>query len=76
MMLNLSSHSKNKYMYGKCPKILNTLLFLFSHKMLVISAGIHRMLVRIANQEDPDQARGYQAFSMHNSAEHEIYPAQ
>ena len=30
--------------------------FLFSNKMLVIRAGIHKMLVRIANREDPDQA--------------------
>ena len=32
-----------------------TFLFLFSNKMLVIRAGIHIMLVRIANREDPDQ---------------------
>ena len=37
-----------------CSKIFNTLLFLFSNKMLVITAGIHKMLVRIANSEDPD----------------------
>ena len=36
-------------------KILNTFLFLFSNKMLVIKAGIHKILVRIANREDPDQ---------------------
>ena len=41
--------------YGKCSKILNTLCFLFSSKMLVIRAGIHEMLVRTANREDPDQ---------------------
>ena len=33
-----------------------TLLFLFSNKMLVFSAGIHKMLVRIANREDPDKS--------------------
>ena len=27
-------------------------LFLFSYKMLVIRAGIHKMLVRIANREE------------------------
>ena len=41
--------------YGKCLKISNTFLFLFSNKMLVIRAGIHNMVVRIANSEDPDQ---------------------
>ena len=34
-------------------KILNTFLFLFLNKMWVIRAGIHKMLVRIANREDP-----------------------
>ena len=28
-------------------------LFLYSNKMLVFGAGIHKMLVRIANREDP-----------------------
>ena len=36
-------------------KILNDFLVLLSNKMLVIRAGIHKMLVRIANREDPDQ---------------------
>ena len=36
-------------------KILNTFLFLFSNNMLVILAGINKMLVRMANREDPDQ---------------------
>ena len=35
--------------YGKCSKILNTFLVLFSNKMLVIRAGVHKVLVRIAN---------------------------
>ena len=30
-------------------------LFLYSDKMLVFRAGIHKMEVRIANREDPDQ---------------------
>ena len=38
----------------KHSKILNTFLFLFSNKMLVFRAGFHKMLVRIANREDPD----------------------
>ena len=43
------------YQKLKCSKISNTFLFLFSNKLLVIKAGIHKMLVRIANREDPDQ---------------------
>ena len=35
--------------------ILNTFLFLFSNKLLVTRAGIHKMLVRIANMEDPSE---------------------
>ena len=34
---------------------LNTFLFLFSNKMLVIKAEILKMLARIATREDPDQ---------------------
>ena len=34
----------DKYMYGKCHKISNTFLFLFSNKLLVFRAGIHKML--------------------------------
>ena len=47
------------------PQILNSglilktfthaFLFLLLNKMLVITAGIYKMLVRIANSEDPDQ---------------------
>ena len=40
--------------YGKCAKISNTFLFLFASKMF-IRARIHKMIVRIANREDPDQ---------------------
>ena len=43
--------------YGKYSKIFNTFLFLFSNEMLVIKAGIHKMLARIANREDLDQTR-------------------
>ena len=39
-----------KYMY-----ILNTFLFQFSNKKLVIRAGTHKMLVSKANREDPGQ---------------------
>ena len=31
------------------------LSFLFSNKMLLIATGIHKLLVRIANREDPGQ---------------------
>ena len=41
--------------YSKCFAISNTFLFLFSNKMLVIRAGNHKMLVRIANKEGFDQ---------------------
>ena len=47
--------------YGKCSKISNTPLFLFSNKMLVFTAGIHIMLVRISNREDPDQTASSEA---------------
>ena len=41
--------------------ILNTLLFLFVNKMLVVRAGIHKMLVRITNKKDPDQTASSEA---------------
>ena len=40
---------------GKCSKLSNAFIFLFFNKMLDISAGIHKMLVRIANRVDRDQ---------------------
>ena len=42
-------------LYSKCYKFSNTFLFLFLSKILVIRAGIDKMLVRIANREEPDQ---------------------
>ena len=41
--------------YGKCSKISNTFLFQSSNEMLVFMAGIHKMVVRIAKREGPDQ---------------------
>ena len=41
---------------GKCSKISNTFLVL-----LVIRAGIHKMLVRIENREDPVQTASAEA---------------
>ena len=52
---------KTKLEYGKCSKISNTFLFLFSNKMLIFRAGIHKMLVGIANREDPDQTASSEA---------------
>ena len=50
------------YMHGKCSKICNIFLFLFSNKMLVLRAGIHKMHVRIVNREDPDQTASSESF--------------
>ena len=47
--------------YGKFSKILNAFLVLFSNKMLVFRAGIHKMPFRIANREDPDQTASSEA---------------
>ena len=41
--------------YGKCSKISNTFLFWFINKMFIIRYRIHKVLVEIANREDPDQ---------------------
>ena len=41
--------------YRKCSKISNRFLLPFSNRLLVFRAGIHKILVRIANWEDPDQ---------------------
>ena len=46
---------------GKYFKILNTILFLLSNKMLVIMAGNHKMLIIKANREDPDQTASSEA---------------
>ena len=42
-------------------------LFLFSNKMLVTRAGIHKMHVRIANGEDHDQQSD---LSQHDLSQH------
>ena len=47
--------------YGKCSKISNTFLILFSNKMLVIRAETQKMLFRKANREDPDQTASEEA---------------
>ena len=38
-----------------------TFVFLFSNRMLGFMARIHKMLVRIANREDPDQTASSEA---------------
>ena len=43
--------------YGKCFKTL----FSFPFQNFVIRAGIHKMIVRIANREDPDQTTSSEA---------------
>ena len=47
--------------YGKCSKISSTFLLLFSNKILVFRAGIQKILVKIANREDPDQIASSEA---------------
>ena len=56
--------------YSKCSKISNTFRFLFTNKMLVIRAQIHRMLVRTANREDPDQTASSEVFIFLNNFHH------
>ena len=53
-MKQLIQHLLRKESYGK--KFQNFEHFSFSVPKLVIRAGIHKILVRIANSEDPDQA--------------------
>ena len=52
---------KHLSQYGKLSKISPTFHFLFSKKMCVIRAEIHKILVRIANREDPDQTASSEA---------------
>ena len=47
--------------YGKYSKVSSTFLFLFSNKIMVFKAEIHKMLVRIANSEDLDQTASSEA---------------
>ena len=59
---DLSETQKTKSeLYTKCSKILSTFLILFLNKILVFKAGIHKMLVRVANREDPDQTASSKA---------------
>ena len=57
-IVNINSDHK----YGKCSKISNIFQFLFSNKLNVgFRAGIHKMLVKIANRENPDQTASSEA---------------
>ena len=47
--------------YGKCSKISNTFVFLFSNIMLVIRAKVCQIFGRIANSADPDQTASSEA---------------
>ena len=49
----LSLHAYKAGPYSKCSKISNFYFFVLT-RMLVIRAGIHKMLVKVANREDPD----------------------
>ena len=54
-------NKKNSKVKFKCPKIFNAFLFLFSNKSLVFRDGIHKLLVPIANREDPDKTASSEA---------------
>ena len=45
----------------KLSTVTITFLFMFSNTMLVINAGIHKILVIIANREYPDQTASEKA---------------
>ena len=59
--LALNNVSLGNSSHGKCSKITNTFTFLFLDKTMVFRAGIHKMLVRMANREDPDQTASSEA---------------
>ena len=46
---------------SNCSEISNIVLSQLANKMLVIRAGIHKILERIANSEDPDQTASSEA---------------
>ena len=47
-------------MFNTCSEISNTFHFLFQ-RVLDIRAGIHKLFVRTANREDPDQTASSEA---------------
>ena len=46
----------------KFSKISKTFLVLFKNNILVVEAKFHKMLVRIANREEPNQTDSSEAF--------------
>ena len=42
-------------LHGKCSKISNSFSLSILNEILIIRAGSHKMLARIANRGDPDQ---------------------
>ena len=56
-LLRVKGKSNNQKWHAITVNVLKfqTLFFLCSDKMLVIRAGYHKMLVRIANREDTDR---------------------
>ena len=62
LILKTFTHESTQILdYGKCSKISNTFLFLFSNKILIFRDGIYKMHVRITNREDPDQTASSEA---------------
>ena len=57
----LDCFSDYLYKFGKCYKILNTFLFLFLSKILVIGAPNSKKAIRIANREDSDHIASSEA---------------
>ena len=51
---DMFSHNVAHVVSVKYSKFSNIFLFLSPNKMCVTRAGIHKMLVRIANREDPE----------------------
>ena len=60
MKYQMSQHMRI-WDYGKCSKVLNTFLFRLPNRMLDFRAGTHKMVVRIANREDPDKTASSEA---------------
>ena len=61
--LNFRDHQQNEltpFPLG-IKQLAHSFLFLFSNKLLAIRAGVHKMLVRIANREDPNQTASEEA---------------
>ena len=60
-LLNFFCFSKINVIFSMVMFFRNTFIIRFSTKMLVVKAGIHKMLIKIANWEDPDQTASSEA---------------